>query len=545
MENIFETLQRHARERGTDTALIHGRTASDYRRISFTELVQRAAHFAHVFKTHAPNDAICPLYLSKSPDCVAAMFGALGAGKAFACLNRKLRPPQVNAVIHDTQATLAIMDGPGIASLRKAFDQDEPVSRIRWFILKNEDYLPFHDKLVCKIGGEAKLEFLPEAEDAAAALSRITPNAGSDPMGCCLFTSGSTGTPKGVCIAEPDLQERAHAEIELFNLTSSDVLLSILPFSFDVGLNQILSGILAGCSVVLMDSWLPADILQAVAEFKVTGISGVPTIWLDMLNGGMAFETDEQHASLRYITVSGGDLAPEHLNRMPELAPGVEIFKTYGQTETFRSTALRPKDFATKQMSVGRPFGSARVYVLRADGTPCAPNEIGEVVHTGLGTMQGYLRDTNSSGKLRDNPFHGDCDAASLAVFTGDMAHLDEDGYLFLKGREDTMVKISGNRVYPEEVVSQLAALDGVQQAEVIPVEIAPGDKRLCAFVVLDADGDANPKKLQRTLGTLLPTYMVPQEVVVLSAMPRTATGKNDKPALLAQARKLMRVPTP
>ncbi len=165
----------------------------------------------------------------------------------------------------------------------------------------------------------------------------------------------------------------------------------MLPFSFDVGLNQLIASLVAGATLVILDSWMPADILRAVAERGVTGISAVPSIWLDFLKAGLGFDRAGAHRTLRYVTVSGGDLNPAHLESLPSLGAGLQIFKTYGQTEVFRPTCLRPGEFASHRRSVGRPFGRSRVYVVRDDGSRAAPGERGEVVATGLGVMLGYL----------------------------------------------------------------------------------------------------------------------------------------------------------
>jgi acyl-coenzyme A synthetase/AMP-(fatty) acid ligase len=382
---------------------------------------------------------------------------------------------------------------------------------------------------------------LRELEDDEPLSAGSLPATAGDPdrAGCCLFTSGSTGTPKGVLVSAGDLEARAMAEARLFGLGPGEVLLSILPFSFDVGLNQLLSALTVGCTLVLLDSWLPADILKAVATTRVTGISAVPSIWQDMLHAGMRFDTDGAHRSLRYITISGGDLLPQQLERVAHLAPGCSVFKTYGQTETFRSTALRPEEFTVKRESVGRALENVRVYVLRDDGTPCSPHEVGEVVHTGLGTMTGYLDGEDPQRKLRPNPFFGEGDRRRFAVFTGDLGFLDEDGHLYLKGRRDAMLKVEGNRVYPQEIAKHIVGLEAVQEAEVVGIRDDGGRTMLVGFVVLARGVSTSARELRRALIDRLPSYMVPSHVVALEAIPRTASGKPDVPELQDRARRL------
>jgi acyl-CoA synthetase (AMP-forming)/AMP-acid ligase II len=194
--------------------------------------------------------------------------------------------------------------------------------------------------------------------------------------------------------------------------------------------------------------------------------------------------------------------------------------------------------------SVGRPFGRSKVYVVREDGSRAAPGEPGEVVATGLGVMQGYLDGEDEQKKLCDNPFRGPDDPSPKAVFTGDVGHLDADGYLFLRGRRDAMLKVHGNRVYPGEVVAELLALPGVMQAEVVGADMGDAGTRLVAYVVLGADAPATDE-LRRLVATRVPAYMVPMAVVRKDAIPRTASGKTDVPALVAEAAALVGASAP
>jgi len=541
MLNIFQQLQAHAQQCPYSVALWHNSGQDQSTSTTFSELAMMARHFAAAFQKKAPDAVILPMYLSKSAECVAAMIGAIGAGKTFACLNKKLRPPQINAILHDSSATLGLIDTYGTMTLRSEFKIDSKIAQTNWWLLHDQNTPAPHKKAISDMRNASRVEDWPfnnEIEDSVA-----IPKLNNDPQrtGCCLFTSGSTGTPKGVLITEFDLRKRASAEINWFGLSKDDVLLSLLPFSFDVGLNQLLSALTVGCTLVLSDSWLPADILKAVTEFKVTGISGVPAIWVDMLNASMYFDTTNEHASLRYITISGGDLNQHYLEQLPKLAPNVDIFKTYGQTEAFRATSLHPKDFHTKPTSVGQPFEGVNVYIVREDGTKCNANEVGEVVHTGLGVMLGYLSDDHSQNKLRPNPFIGEHDNSHLAIFTGDMGYFDEDGYLFLQGRSDTMLKVAGNRIYLKEIINQILTIESVQETEVIGIKTNTGDTDLFAFVVLAADANVTSIQIRRQLASLLPSYMVPRQVIIMAFIPRTASGKPDYPVLIEHAKNILK----
>ena len=465
------------------------------------------------------------------------MLGCIGAGKMFAVLNRKLRPPQIEKIMAETGAPALFLDGPGVMALRGELGGDLNFARAPWRVIKDGTFGPIHEKTIARLAGQSDLAVLDLADGDLSRVMGPTTRLDRLPEGCCLFTSGSTGMPKGVLISGSDLVARADAEIDWYGLGTDDVLLSILPFSFDVGLNQLCSGLRAGARLVLLDSWLPADILNAVAEQGITGISGVPSIWRDMINAGLAFDRGDAHRSMRYVTVSGGSLSPRHLSDLRVITQGIGIIKTYGQTEAFRATCLLPEDLDRFPDSVGRAFAGVGLYVVDDAGAPCPPDTVGQVIHTGLGMMLGYLGD-GPADKLVANPFYGPDDPSERAILTGDYGSVNAEGFLFLKGRKDAMLKVAGNRIYPDEITHEITALDAIAEAELVDVTDASGETLLAAFVVTREGADLDPMGLRRALANRLPSYMVPQDLVFLTAMPRTASGKPDRPALIRDAEK-------
>lgn len=535
---LIPHIARHARERGGDTALSQGRAEAGFHETSWADLWRRTQGWAAFVDGVAPDQRLVPILGGKSADTIAAALGLVASGRAFSFVNPKYRMPQVAAVLAAVAPRVCVVDATGLLALRGVADSAALAGATTWLLCGGPPPTSVHAAALRELRASAAVMEVPEQFAAAAAVDRVAPPA-TDRVGACLFTSGSTGEPKGVLVSEADLIGRAEAEIDWFGLDRGDVLLSLLPFSFDVGLNQLLTALAVGTELVLLESWLPADILAATAARGVTGISGVPAIWQDLVNSGLCFGTAGAHARLRYLTVSGGSLAPEALDALRAVAPGVGIFKTYGQTEAFRATSLRPEDIERMRGSVGRAFPGARVYVVDDEGRRCRPGQDGEVVHSGLGVMMGYLRGADlrpdPADKLRANPFFGPDDPAAEAIFTGDIGVLDDEGYLFLKGRRDGMVKVMGNRVYPEEVAKELAALPGVGDAAVAGTIGADGLGTLIGFVALREGVDASPARFRKWLGTRLPSFMIPRRFVVVDRIPRGATGKASIRELLDQ----------
>jgi acyl-CoA synthetase (AMP-forming)/AMP-acid ligase II len=541
LPSIFDRVLEIAAEHPSRPAIRQRGRDGQFTDMSYGELARLAREDAVRFHREGADIRLLPIYAAKSGRMIAAMLGALGAGKGFASLNPKLRAPQVGAILKAAKAPVAIIDGPGALALTRGPDLDAADCAARWWILDEETTLPMHERAIERLREHASVEAMPATESA---VDDDFPAPGDDPQraGCCLFTSGSTGAPKGVLISEHDLRRRAATEVVWYELTPDDVLINVLPFSFDVGLNQLCSSLWVGCTIVLLDSWLPADILNTAEAAAATGISAVPSIWQDFINAGLAFDTSGRHSAMRYITVSGGDLSPHQLSMLPGITRGAKIFKTYGQTEAFRATSLAPSEFAAHPESVGRQYLETKVYVVRENGTLADPNEVGEVVHSGLGVMLGYLDGTDPQNKLRPNPFLGPDDDSPYVVFTGDHGYLDNEGYLHLRGRRDAMLKIAGNRVYPGEITDQLLRVEGVAQAEIVGLNDAEDNTRLFAFVVLDHDG-ISPGDIRRQLGARVPSYMVPAEIQVMSGIPRTVNGKPDRTRLIKLARQSLNAP--
>ena len=518
-------------------AVVSLKPQNQFESTTYGELAGKALRFANYIGERPDAGDVVPLYLSRSADCIAAALGTLLAGKKFAILNRKFQLPQIEQALREAKASSLVVDGPALFALRSMAAPESTLSGARWILLRGSNFSRLHEKALLALSDAVEISSLSLSSSDLPL--RLDTSGISEGAGCCLFTSGSTGAPKGVVIAAQDLAARAEAEADCFELSRNDVLLNVLPFAFDVGLNQMLSALRVGAKLVVLDSWLPADLLNAAATWSVTGISGVPSIWRGLMNAERSFDTAGAHQSLRYLTVSGGSLSDAEVQRLKERAPGVGLIKTYGQTETFRTACLLPHELDRFPQSVGRPFGNVRIHVVRDDGRPCATGETGEILHSGLGTMLGYLGE-GTAEKLRPNPFLDQQDHHEEVVHTGDQGYLNEEGYLFLEGRKDAMLKIAGNRVYPDEISHQMLMIEDVIDTELVGLSDHEGETRVVAFVVLRNGSDLGAPQIARELSRRLPSYMVPQHFSFRARMPHTESGKIDRPRLVEEARALL-----
>jgi acyl-coenzyme A synthetase/AMP-(fatty) acid ligase len=468
-----------------------------------------------------PRDLVM-CYMTKSVDLVVSVLAIMRNGGTCCCFYSKQNPQYAVKLFSMANPRFIVLEENTLRSVKRQMERIESNS------------FPSCERYpeAGGTGGSSQshhrtiyvLKYLSAKNDCSKGFREV--GGRSDNASWCLFTSGSTGSPKGVLISGEDLLQRALNEAEDYEITVQDCLLSLLPFSFDVGLNQLLSSFLSGAHLVILNSWFPKDILTAVSSQNINGISGVPSIWAEALAYPKAPDFDQKTQTLRYITVSGGDLTKNQLLQLRQYFRNLGIFKTYGQTETFRSSMLKPLDFERKMTSVGRSIRGTEVLVVNDEGKICPPNTEGEIVHYGVGTMVGYLNDFEGTReKLRKMKEPGSQTMKEGKwVFTGDRGKMDEEGYLYVLGREDGMIKTLGHRVYPKEIESCLLEYEDVKGAAVVGIKDERKGQAIIAEVV--TKGELNKQSLMVYLRERLPYYMVPVEINVVEYLPMTESGK-------------------
>jgi acyl-CoA synthetase (AMP-forming)/AMP-acid ligase II len=312
-------------------------------------------------------------------------------------------------------------------------------------------------------------------------------------------------------------------------LGPSDRTLAVLPLAFDYGQNQLLSTWAAGGQAIGFDYLLPRDVVRAVGRHDVTVLAGVPPLWLQLAEQDWLVGSGR---SLRTLTNSGGHLPAPLVRRLRTLFPEARIHLMYGLTEAFRSTSLDPALVDRHSDSVGAAIPFAEVMVVREDGSEAAPGEEGELVHAGPLVAQGYWRDPERTA-ARFRPAPAFSSAVGTAVWSGDRVVKGEDGLIRFRGRDDAMIKVSGNRLSPTEI--EEAALASAAAREALAIGVP--DERLGQAVLLIAvpDGDDPEQRLRAYFARELPAYMMPKTIVWLDELPVGATGKLDRAALVKE----------
>jgi acyl-CoA ligase (AMP-forming) (exosortase A-associated) len=511
-------------------AVAHHRTAPavtyNDQTVSYDELWGLSQHVATGLAVLGlSRDDRVGIYLDKRIETIASIFATSVAAGVFVPVNHILKPAQVGYILSDCDVRILVTSADRLDLLRNEL---KAVASLEHVILVDAPAaLPAH--------GDGYLvhtwsEIVEDGAEGAAAAR--TPACDLD-MAAILYTSGSTGKPKGVVLSHRNLIVGAESVSGYLHNTADDVILSALPLSFDAGFSQLTTAFAAGAHVILLNYLLPGDLVKLCAKHKVTGLTCVPPLWLQIADLEWPAEAT---AAIRYFANTGGRMPRKTLDRLRTIFPHAAPYLMYGLTEAFRSTYLDPGLVDLRPDSIGKAIPNAEIIVARPDGTRCDPGEPGELVHRGPLVALGYWGDPARTAE-RFKPAPGkrpDWRTPELAVWSGDTVVADEEGFLYFVGRSDEMIKTSGYRVSPTEVEEVAYDSGLVRDAVALGVE----DNRLGQRIVLlaTAAGDElDSKELIAHMRRKLPLYMVPAAVQVRGELPRSPNGKFDRNLLKAE----------
>ena len=358
---------------------------------------------------------------------------------------------------------------------------------------------------------------------------KITNNIPKD-VACIIYTSGSTGKPKGVVIPHKTLLDGARIVSGYLEITSKDIILSVLPLSFDYGLNQLLTVIYSGATIVLKQFNLPLDIVNLLIKEKITGFAGVPSMWWNFFNPKLIGENKKfDFPKLRYITTAGGKHPKELLDRLSKFFPETEIIIMYGLTESFRSTFLPSSELFKRIGSIGKAVPEVEILIINENGERCRPGEKGELIHGGAFINYGYLNNEElTNDKLIKISTGGRGCLPEIGVRSGDIVSTDEDGFIYFHERADMQIKSSGYRISPTQVEEAILLIPDIKHVAVFGVS----EKKLGEMVVLTYSSFSNKKlddkNILLNLKKELPSYMIPQKVFHFKDLFFTSNGKVD-----------------
>ncbi len=458
------------------------------------------------------------VYLEKRIDTVIAIFGASFAGGVFVPVNPLLKAEQVSHILNDCNVKILVTSPERLEILRPIIPYCRDLHTVVLLGIK-----PAYSINGVEIVEWSHISNVP---------SIFPHNVIDNDMAAILYTSGSTGKPKGVVLSHRNLVSGAESVSLYLENTPNDRILCVLPLSFDYGLSQLTTAFRVGACAVLMNYLLPRDVIRAVAREKITGLAAVPPLWIQLAQLDWPEGTD---GHLRYITNSGGAMPTATLKALRTKLPRTKPFLMYGLTEAFRSTYLPPEEVDRRPDSIGKAIPNAEIMVVHPDGTPCEPEEEGELVHRGAHVALGYWNDAEKTAeryKPVPNQLAG-LPIPEMAVWSGDTVKMDKEGFLYFIGRRDEMIKTSGYRVSPTEVEEVVYAMKLVDEVAAIGV---PHPVLGQAVVLVTHHSEQDESAAERILvecKNQLPGFMVPAQIIAYpEPLPRNPNGKIDRKRL-------------
>lgn len=497
---LSQLLTHQARLQPSKIAVVDGE-----KRITYEELDHLSNQYAALFTDAGVRrgDRVA-IYLRRSLESVAALFATWQLGAIAVVVNDVLKNKQVDYIVQHAEATLLVTEKQ------------------------------LHRQLSNPVMSQEKTLVIEEISLPDFTVS--SPVVIDSDLAMIIYTSGSTGMPKGIMLSHKNLISGAEIISDYLRISDRDIIISVLPFSFDYGLNQLLSSILHGGTLIIERSSMPSDICNTLVREHVTGLATVPMLWQQLGHPRSPF-TKISLPHLRYMTNTGGRM-PEELTRTFRSAhPKAEIFLMFGLTEAFRSTFLPPDQVDVRPGSIGKAIPNVEILVITEDGRECAPGEVGELVHRGGTISMGYWRDPeNTAKRFRPAPFDkGKNGMPEIAVYSGDFVKKDDDGYLYYVGRMDQMIKSRGMRVSPEEIEENIHSSATISHVVIFSLPKNEIDTQIVAAVVPKDPLSFKENELRLFCRREMPEYMCPEVFWICESFPLTSSGKPDRISIKQQ----------
>jgi len=328
-----------------------------------------------------------------------------------------------------------------------------------------------------------------------------------------LYTSGTTGKPKGAVLTQGNLEKSTDVVTTLVEMSQDDVILGALPFFHVFGQACGLNGATKlGACLSLIPKFDPGKTLEAIQRDRVTIFEGVPAMYGAVL--GADGRESHDTSSLR-VAITGGQAMPAEVMEKFEQAFGIEVLEGYGLSETTAvGTFNHPGE--RRPGSIGKPVDGVAVKIVDDDRNEVAPGDIGEIAIKGANVMAKYWnKEEETREDLRDGWFH-----------TGDMGHVDEDGYVFIDDRKKDMIIRGGENVYPREVEELLYRHEAIEEAAVIGVADERLGEEVAAAIVVKQGEDVSEEEIQEYVKGKVAKYKYPRKIWFLDELPKGPTGK-------------------
>lgn len=458
------------------------------------------------------------IYMDNTWPCIVSIYGTLLAGGVFLMINPQTKAEKLHYILKDSEARILMTDFHLSAQFIPAARES---SSLQSLIVSGKQSIDGQMDVELEI-----FEAVVEKSHPLKEPAFVIPND----LAALIYTSGSTGHPKGVMQTHQAMVFAAWSLIEYLRLSDTDRILLVLPLSFDYGLYQLLMTMKLGATLVVERSFtFPGQIYKKIRDEKVTVFPGVPTIFATMISGHRKKRL--VFPGIKRVTNTAAALPGEFISKLHEIFPNALIYKMYGLTECKRVSYLEPELVDEKPFSVGKAIPGTEVFLRSPDGKDTPPGVPGILHVRGPHIMAGYWRQPELSAEMLKPGFL----PGERILCTGDWFIQDQEGFLFFAGRSDDIIKTRGEKVSPVEVEQILYGISGIKEAVVVGVDDTQLGQAILAFVVLQPKSDLSERQIKKICLARLENFMVPQKIILLNELPKTANGKIDRKKLVSQ----------
>ncbi|MFJ7308884.1 long-chain-fatty-acid--CoA ligase [Peribacillus frigoritolerans] len=497
--NIYNVLFDSYKTYQDQPCLIFNETISSYH-----EVVERVRKCAQGLGNIGvcENDRVA-IMVGNKPEYIISYFSILSVGAIVVPINPLFSEREASYILNNAEVKVAIVDNTSLSTVVNAFENCPFLEKIipvdsKGMNDQNHIY-PFSNLL--QYG--PKIDICPRSTDDTAQI---------------IYTSGTTGNPKGAMITHGNLSWMAEALNDLFEVTNEDRVLCVLPlFHAYAKLQCFLSPIRKGASIYLVEKFDAGESLSLIDKQKISLFFGVPAMFIQFVNSPQVGRYE--YNSLR-LCVSGGASIPVEIIKKVKENMKIDIVEGYGMTETTVLSTCNPYRGLKKYGSIGVPLPGLEMQVVSDKGEPIPVGEKGELLVKGPNVMKGYYKKELETNKTIVNGW----------LYTGDIARMDEDGYLYIVDRKKELIIRNGFNVYPREIEEVLYMLPQVEECAIVGVPDEKHGEEIAAYLVVKAS--ITEEEIQEHYKKLLVPYKWPRMIHFIDQLPKTPSGKIMKKVL-------------
>jgi len=471
---------------------------SRHEQVTYGELIAMAEAIAAMLKRLDVQAAErVALLADNSAYWIASYLAVLKIGAVAVPIPQRLSPETFIALIKEVQCTTFCADLQRYSKYSAVFPPESCI------------LLPYGSSTIQGDNRVRVLEAVPrESCPTVDVCERET-------LAALMFTSGSTGQPNAVKISHHNIMANTDSIVSFLGLTTTDTMMVVLPFDYCFGTSLLHTHLRVGGTLVINNTFAFIEtVVDDLEQFACTGIAGVPTVYQHLLRRSSF--TRRSLPSLRQLQQAGGKLPDILMDELTAAFPQARLFVMYGQTEaTARLSYLPPEHLHDKRGSIGRGIPGVRLQILDEHDQPVEPGQVGEIVAQGDNVALGYWQPDPTKNPFRDGK-----------LYTGDLARVDSDGFMYIVGRSSEFLKLSGHRISAKEIEDALYGLPDVLEAAVIGTQDGDAGEIAAAYLVIRNEAGLTTDQVIRHCKARLPPYAVPHKIEFLAELPKNSAGK-------------------